>query len=142
VFGIFALNTTGAFLGYALAGRAAQRSDGRTVVKTVNLVRAMLPWVLFATVYWFSALTLVLSVIALMILGVTYGFFLISTLSSSMELIPEGKAGLFGALVGLGGASGCYIGSYMAENYGFPILFIIVSIGFFLSYVAFKMYAR
>lgn len=142
VFGIFALNTTGAFLGYVLARRLAQKSDGRTVVKRSNLVRSVLPWVLFSTVVWFSVFTLALSVIALMILGVTYGFFLISTLSLSMELIPEGKAGLFNALVGLGGAAGCYIGSYMAENYGFPILFIIVSIGFFLSYVAFKMFAR
>ena len=142
VFGIFALNTTGSFLGYVLAGKMAQKLDGRTVIKRTNLVRGILPWILLSTVIWYSVFTLTLSVIALIIMGMTYGFFLISTLSLSMELIPEGKAGLFNALVGLGGASGCYIGSYMAENYGFPILFIIVSIGFFLSFIAFKTFAK
>ena len=142
VFGIFALNTTGSFLGYVLAGKMAQKLDGRTVIKRANLVRGILPWIFLSTVIWFSVFTLTLSVIALIIMGMTYGFFLISTLSLSMELIPEGKAGLFNALVGLGGASGCYIGSYMAENYGFPILFIIVSIGFFLSFIAFKTFAK
>ena len=142
VFGIFALNTTGSFLGYVLAGKMAQKLDGRTVIKRANLVRGILPWILLSTVIWFSVFTLTLSVIALVIMGMTYGFFLISTLSLSMELIPEGKAGLFNALVGLGGASGCYIGSYMAENYDFPILFIIVSIGFFLSFIAFKTFAK
>jgi MFS family permease len=142
VFGIFALNTTGSFLGYLLAGRMAQKSDGRTVLERANLMRGILPWILLSTVIWFSGFTLTLSVIALIIMGMTYGFFLISTLSLSMELIPEGKAGLFNALVGLGQASGCYIGSFMAANYGFPILFIIVSIGFFLSFIAFKIFAR
>ena len=142
VFGIFALNTTGSFLGYVLAGKMAQKLDGRTVIKRANLVRGILPWILLSTVIWPSVFTLTLSIIALIIMGMTYGFFLISTLSLSMELIPEGKAGLFNALVGLGGASGCYIGSYMAENYGFPILFIIVSIGFFLSFIAFKTFAK
>jgi len=142
VFGIFALNTTGSFLGYVLAGKMAQKLDGRTVIKRANLVRGILPWIFLSTVIWFSVFTLTLSVIALIIMGMTYGFFLISILSLSMELIPEGKAGLFNALVGLGGASGCYIGSYMAENYGFPILFIIVSIGFFLSFIAFKTFAK
>ena len=142
VFGIFALNTTGSFLGYVLAGKMAQKLDGRTVIKRANLVRGILSWIFLSTVIWFSVFTLTLSVIALIIMGMTYGFFLISTLSLSMELIPEGKAGLFNALVGLGGASGCYIGSYMAENYGFPILFIIVSIGFFLSFIAFKTFAK
>jgi MFS family permease len=142
VFGIFALNTTGSFLGYVLAGKMAQKLDGITVIRRANLVRGILPWILLSTVIWFSVFTLTLSVIALIIMGMTYGFFLISTLSLSMELIPEGKAGLFNALVGLGGASGCYIGSYMAENYGFPILFIIVSIGFFLSFIAFKTFAK
>jgi MFS family permease len=97
---------------------------------------------LISTLIWISVFTLALSVIALMVMGIAYGFFLISTLSLSMELIPEGQAGLFNALIGLGGASGCFLGPYAAENYGFPILFLVASIGFFLSYLAFKMYAR
>jgi len=142
VFGIFVFNTFGSFLGYVLAGRRAQRLNGRTVVKRANLVRGVLSLLLISTVVWFSAFTLTLAVIALMVMGVVYGFFLISTLSLSMELIPEGKAGLFNALIGLGGALGCFLGTYMAENYGFQTLFLVASLGFFLSYIAFKTYSK
>jgi len=138
VFGIFVFNRFGTFLGYVLAGRKAQQLNGRNVVKKANLVRGLLSLLLISTVVWFSVFTLSLAAIALMVMGVAYGFFLISTLSLSMELIPEGKAGAFNALVGLGGALGCFLGTYMAEKYGFLTLFLVVSIGFFLSYIAFQ----
>jgi len=142
VFGIFVFNTFGGFLGYVLARRKAQQLNGRTIVKRTNLVRAVLSLLLISTVVWFSAFTLTLATIALMIMGITYGFFLISTLSLSMELIPEGKAGAFNALIGLGGALGCFLGTYVAENYGFITLFIMASVGFFLSYIGFKTYTK
>jgi len=138
VFGVFVFNMFGSFLGYVLAGGRAQQLDEMNVVKRANLVRGVLSLLLISTVVWFSVFTLSLAAVALMVMGVAYGFFLISTLSVSMELIPEGKAGLFNALVGLGGALGCFLGTYMAENYGFAILFLVVSLGFFLSYIAFK----
>lgn len=138
VFGIFMFNRFGKFLGYVLAERRAQQLNWRNVLKRANLVRSVLSLLLISTVVWFSVFTLTLTAVALMVMGVAYGFLLISTLSLSMELIPEGKAGLFNALVGLGGALGCFLGTYLAENYGFIILFLVVSLGFFLSYIAFK----
>jgi MFS family permease len=142
VFGIFVFNTLGNFSGYILARRRAQHLNGRAIVKRANLVRGVLSLLLISTIVGFSAFTLTLAVISLMIMGVVYGFFLISTLSLSMELIPEGKAGLFNALIGLGGAGGCFLGTYMAENYGFQTLFLIASLGFFLSYLAFKAFTK
>jgi len=142
VFGIFAFNTLGSFLGYVFAGRRTHQLNGMAVMKRANLVRAVLSLLLTSTVVWLSAFTLTLSVIALIVMGVAYGFFLISTLSLSMELIPEGKAGLFNALIGLGGALGCFLGTYTAKNYGFLVLFLVASIGFFLSYIAFKTYTE
>jgi len=97
---------------------------------------------LITTVVWSSVFTLTLAAIALTLMSIAYSFFLISTLSLSMELIPEGKAGMFNALIGLGGAVGCYLGTYIAQNYNFQTLFITSSIGFFLGYIAFKTYAR
>jgi MFS family permease len=138
VFGIFVFNRFGTFLGYVLAGRRAQQLNGMNVVKKANLMRGVLSLLLISTVVWFSVFTLTLAAVTLLVMGVAYGFFLISTLSLSMELIPEGKAGLFNALVGLGGALGCFLGTYMAENYGFLTLFLVVSLGFFLSYITFK----
>lgn len=142
IFGIFMFNGFGTFLGYVLARGRAQQLNGRNVVKKANLVRSVFSLLLVPTVVWFSVFTLPLATITLMVMGVAYGFFLISTLSLSMELIPEGRAGLFNALIGLGGALGCFLGTYMAENYGFPVLFLVVSMGFFLSYVTFKTYTE
>jgi MFS family permease len=142
IFGIFVFSTFGSFLGYVMLGRRAQQLRGQVVVKRASLVRAALSLLLVSTVVWFSAFTLTLATIALMVMGVAYGFFLISTLSLSMELIPEGKAGVFNALIGLGGALGCFLGTYTAENYGFPTLFLIASLGFLLSYAAFKTYTK
>jgi len=142
VFGIFMFSGFGAFFGYVLAGRRVQQLSGRNVVKRASLVRGVLSLLLISTVVWFSVFTLTLAALTLMAMGVAYGFFLISTLSLSMELIPEGKAGMFNALTGLGGALGCFLGAYMAENYGFPLLFLVVSIVFFLSYITFKTYTE
>jgi len=112
------------------------------VLRGTNLVRGALSLLLITAAVWISNITLAFAVIALTIMGAAYGFFLISVLSLSMELIPEGKAGMFNAIIGLGGAVGCYLGTYIAESYNFQTLFIISGIGFFLGYIAFKAYAR
>jgi MFS family permease len=142
IFGVFVFNMLGTSSGYVLAGGRAQQLNGRNVVKRATLMRGLLSLLLISTMVWFSVFTLTLAAVTLMVMGVAYGFFLISTLSLSMELIPEGKAGVFNALTGLGGALGCFLGTYMAQNYGFPILFLMASIGFFLSYIAFKTYTE
>ncbi|MBX5327587.1 MAG: MFS transporter [Candidatus Bathyarchaeia archaeon] len=142
VFGVFMFNTFGGVLGYVASRKKAQQFNVRTVVKRANLVRAVLPLLLVAAEVWFSVFTLALATVVLMIMGIAYGFFLISTLSLSMELIPEGKTGVFNALVGLGGALGCFLGTYVAENYGFQTLFMATSAVFFLSYMVFKAFSN
>jgi MFS family permease len=142
VFAVFIFNTLGSTMGYVLAGGRAEVLDERGVARRANLVRCLLSLLLLSVALWFSVFTLSLAVLILVAMGLVYGFFLISTLSLSMELIPEGKAGVFNALVGLGGALGCFIGTFIAESYGFPILFVAASVGFFLGYVAFKTYTH
>jgi len=141
VFGIFVFSNLGTFVGYFLAGKRSLALDEKAVVRRALLVRTVFPLILILTAVSFSALTLTLAVLSLMVMGAAYGFFLIATLSLSMELIPEGKSGAFSALVGLGGALGCFLGTYTAQNFGFPWLFAVSCIGFFVSYVAFKTYA-
>jgi hypothetical protein len=59
-----------------------------------------------------------------------------------MELIPEGKAGVLNALLGLGGALGCFFGTFVAESFGFSALFVMAGVVFFLGYIAFKTYTH
>ena len=141
VFVVFIFNTLGSTGGYVLAGRRAEVLDERGVVGRVALFRALFSLLLVLVAVWVSMLMKGLAVLILVLMGLVYGLFWISSLSLSMELVPEGKAGLFNALVGLGGAFGCFLGTFVAENYGFSVLFVIVGVGFILSYVAFKTYA-
>lgn len=142
VFIVFIFGGLGSLAGYMWSGRTGQRLNNKRVLRGANLTRALLSLLLITAVVWFSGFTLAVAVMALTIMGVAYGFFLISVLSLSMELIPEGRAGMFNAIIGLGGAVGCYLGTYIAQAYNFQTLFIISSIGFFLGYIAFKTYAR
>jgi MFS family permease len=141
VFIVFIFSGLGGLGGYVWSGRVGQRLNNKRVLRGANLVRGALSLLLVTAAVYVSNLTLSVAVIALTIMGAAYGFFLISVLSLSMELIPEGKAGIFNALIGLGGAVGCYLGTYIAESYNFQTLFIISGIGFFLGYIAFKAYA-
>jgi MFS family permease len=141
VFVVFIFNTIGTTTGYFLAGSRAEIMDEHGIVRRANLVRAFLSLLLILVAVSASVFILPLAVLILVAMGLVYGFFLISSLSLSMELIPEGKAGVFYALVGLGGAFGCFLGTFVAESYGFPILFVVVSIVFLLGYIAFKAYA-
>lgn len=142
VFVVFIFGGLGSLGGYVWSGRMGQRLNNKRVLGGTNLVRGVLSLLLITAAVWTSGFTLAVAVIALTIMGVAYGFFLISVLSLSMELIPEGKAGMFNAIIGLGGAVGCYLGTYIAESYNFQTLFIVSSIGFLLGYITFKAYAR
>jgi MFS family permease len=142
VFIVFIFGGLGSLAGYVWSGRMGQNLNNKRMVQNANLVRGALSLLLIFSVVWVSGFTLAVAVAALAIMGVAYGFFLISVLSLSMELIPEGRAGMFNAIIGLGGAVGCYLGTYVAENCNFQTLFMISGVGFLLGYVAFKAYAR
>jgi len=86
------------------------------------------------------AYSAVLAVIILVLMGVAYAYFLVYTLSLSMELIPLGKAGMFNALLGIGGASGSFIGPFLAQALGFMYVFVVAGIIFFLAYIAFQIF--
>jgi MFS family permease len=88
-----------------------------------------------------SMLTTALAVVMLVLMGFAYAVFLINTLSISMEVLPQGKAGLFNVLIGVGGAVGCLLGPLIADTYGFMYVFLAASVIFLLSFVAFRIFA-
>jgi len=91
---------------------------------------------------YLSAVTTVTAVVALVLMGFAYAVFLINTLSISMEVLPQGKAGLFNVLIGVGGAAGCLTGPLIAETYGFLYVFLVASAIFLLSHLAFRIFAQ
>jgi len=82
-----------------------------------------------------------LAALILTLLGVAYALYHVSVLSLSMELIPEGKAGLFDVLVSLGGAGGALIGPLTAQVFGFVWVFFLSSAIFLFAYMAFKVFS-
>ena len=82
----------------------------------------------------------VLAAVIMILMGFAYAFFLVFTLSLSMELIPKGKAGLFNVLVGIGSACGSFIGPFLAQTSGFMSVFLTTGVIFLLAYIAFKIF--
>ncbi len=59
-----------------------------------------------------------------------------------MEVLPQGKAGLFNVLIGVGGAIGCLIGPLVANTFGFFYVFLTAGVIFLLSFLAFRIFAK
>jgi MFS family permease len=148
VFAIFVLNAAGGCSGYYYVRRKAQTelSGEKHTVTNIALIRSLLAFSLITPIVYLSTLTTGLAVAMLVLMGVAYSVFFIGTLSISMEVLPQGKAGVFNVLIGVGGAIGCFIGPLIAQTfgdpYGFLYVFVVASAIFFLSFLAFRIFAR
>jgi MFS family permease len=140
VFAMYVLNSGGGVVGYFLASRRSTQTTEKSYIGRTVILRSMLAFLLVAVT---QKLTygVVLAAVILILMSLAYAFFLVYTLSLSMELIPLGKAGLFNVLLGIGGASGSFIGPFLAQTLDFMYVFLIAGIIFFLAYVAFKIFA-
>jgi len=141
IFILFLLNSASCLSGYFLTQRKAGGSEANASIKKIALLRSLL--VLLPVFAGFSSFfgAVVLSIIVLVAMGLAYAFYSVSVLSLSMEVIPQGKAGLFTALVGTGSAIGCFAGPLIAESFGFQQAFLTSAACFLLSFVAFKKFA-
>jgi len=140
IFMLFLLNSAGCLLGYFITQRKADDSEANTPIKKIALLRSLLVLLpIFAGVSPFLG-AIALSIIVLAAMGFAYAFYSVSVLSLSMEMIPQGKAGLFTALVGTGSAVGCFAGSLIAESFSFQNTFITSAVCFLLSFVAFRRF--
>jgi MFS family permease len=142
IFILFILNSTSCFIGYLLTQRKTNYSEESESIKKIALLRSslvLLPIFVILPVSPFLG-GIALSITVLVAMGLIYAFYSVSVLSLSMEVIPQGKAGLFTALVGAGSAIGCFAGPLIAENFGFQYTFIASSACFLLSFIAFKKF--
>ena len=60
-------------------------------------------------------------------------------LSLSMEIIPEGKSGLFDGMVGLGSAIGAIAGPVIAEFMSYDLVFFITAVIFLAAFAIIKI---
>jgi MFS family permease len=142
VFAAFVLNSAGGVFGYYATGRRSNKEAEKASISRVVFLRSFFCFLLLSTTLAFTkTFGLGLLVGILVLLGFANAAFVVYTLSLSMELIPAGKAGLFNVLVGIGSASGSFIGPFIAGQTGsFIYVFIGGGIIFLGAYVLFKTF--
>jgi predicted MFS family arabinose efflux permease len=64
----------------------------------------------------------------------------IMMLSLSMEVIPQGKAGLFDGMIGLGSALGAFLGPFLAFSLSYTYMFIVVAVVFLVAFLTLRLF--
>jgi MFS family permease len=138
IFVVYMLSSFGAITGYFIIGRRAAYIDAKKQMRRVVLMRSLLVFLLVAVVQFAFSPTVVAGAI-LVFLGFAYALYYILMISLSMELIPAGRTGLFDVLVGLGAATGSFLGPFLATLLGFLPLFAIAGAIFLFAFVVLKI---
>ena len=134
IFFVYMLNSGGSILGYLVAGRRSPYSSAKKQMRRIVLFRSVLIFLLVAVVDLFASPTIIAGII-LVALGFAYAVYYILTLALSMELVPQGKNAIFDVLVGLGAATGSFLGPYFAGLFDFVPTFLIAGGLFFLAFL-------
>ncbi|MEM1556224.1 MAG: MFS transporter [Candidatus Bathyarchaeia archaeon] len=136
VYALFCINSAGNVIGYLLAGKLGLNQE--TLYK-ISALRCILTLTLTAAVLM-QDYGVMLTAVVLLFMGLTYAIFYILSLSLSMEILPEGMAGMFNVVAGLGEAFGSFVGPFIAEKLGFSHLFLSAGIIFFAACLILKKY--
>ncbi len=134
----YILSSAGATTGYFLMAGRARAMNIRKQMPRFILIRSLLVFVLVGVILLAYAPT-ILTCVLLLGLGFAYAMYFIMMLSLSMELIPEGKAGLFDGMVGLGSGIGAFLGPFIAVNLNYLPTFMITAVIFLLAFIALKV---
>lgn len=138
IFIIYMLTSAGAMAGYFLVSRVTRETNSKKHLRRVVLVRSLLVFSAVAIVQ--SAFyTVFLIPAVLMLLNLAYAVYYVLVLSLSMELMPAGKSGIFDVSVGLGTASGSFLGPFIAQTMGFLPQFLIAGTIFFLAFIILRV---
>ena len=135
VFFVFFAGSLAGALGYLLVGRVLKNAVSNLLLSSFSRVM-VLPLLLLAAIG--ASPGLAAAAIVLAVLEVLWSLFDVSSTFAYLETAKVGRAGFYGALVGLGSAAGGFLGGYFSMEYGFPALFTVCSIlcaGAFLAYM-------
>ena len=135
VFFVFFAGSLAGALGYLLVGRVLKNAVSNLLLSSFSRVM-VLPLLLLAAIGESPGLAAAALVLA--VLEVLWSLFDVSSTFAFLETAKVGRAGFYGALVGLGSAAGGFLGGYLSMEYGFPALFAVCSLlcaSAFLAYV-------
>jgi len=136
----YILNSIGATAGYFLIGNRARSMNLRKQMPRYVLLRSLLIFLLVGVIQFAFSPT-IMTGLFLVLLGFAYAMYYIMMISLSMELIPQGKTGLFDGLVGVGAAVGSFLGPFLAAQLSYIPTFLIAAVGFFCAFLILKIFA-
>jgi MFS family permease len=139
VYVAYMFNSLGSTAGYFLISRRARTMDIRRQMPRFVLFRSLLIFLLVGAIQFAFSPTIITGIV-LVCIGFAYGMYYIMMLSLSMELIPEGKSGLFDGLVGLGAGVGSFLGPFLADNLNYLPTFLIAGLVFFFAFLSLKRF--
>jgi len=140
IFLVYMLNSGGAVFGYFIIGRRAGSMDAKKQMQRIVLLRSILV-ILLVCVVNFVFYPAASAGLVLVLLGFAYAVYYILMISLSMELIPAGKTGLFDVLVGIGGATGSFLGPYLAQVLGYLPQFLIAGFVFLIAFFVLRIFS-
>ncbi len=138
VYVAYILNSVGATIGYFFISGRARSLDIRKQMPRFVFLRSLLIFLLIGIIEFAISPTL-MTVFILVFLGFAYAMYYILMISISMELIPEGKSGFFDGLVGLGAATGSFLGPFLAETFSFTPTFLVAAVVFLVAFATLKL---
>jgi len=142
VYVAYIFNSLGSTAGYFLASRRARSMDVRKQMPRFVFLRSILIFFLIG-IMELAFSPNILTMVVLVFLGFAYGMYYIMMISISMELIPEGKSGLFDGLVGLGAAVGSFLGPLLVQMFlpNYVPMFLVAAVVFFAAFVTLKFFS-
>ena len=140
VYVAYILNSIGGTAGYLLISNKARSMNLRTQMPRFVLLRSLLIFALVGVIE-FAFFPTVTTGIILVFLGFVFGMYYIMMISLSMELMPQGKSGLFDGLVGLGTGIGAFLGPYLSAHINYIPTLVVAASTFFLAFLILKFVA-
>ncbi|MGO8805050.1 MAG: MFS transporter [Candidatus Bathyarchaeia archaeon] len=139
VYVAYILNSVGGTTGYFLIAHRAHSMDIRKQMPRFVLLRSVLIFALVGVIVFALAPTIMTGIL-LIFMGFAYAMYYIMMLSLSMEVIPQGKAGFFDGLVGLGSAIGAFLGPFLAFSLNYTPMFVITAVFFLVAFLTLKLF--
>ena len=139
VFFVFFAGSLAGAAAYLLVGRLF-RSAARSLLLSSFSRMVVLPMLLLGAIG--AAPGLAAAAMVLAVLEVLWSLFDVSSMFAFLETAKVGRAGFYGAIVGLGSAGGGFLGGFFSGRWGFGPLFILSSVLCALALAAFTLQFR
>ncbi len=134
VFLLFFANDLGNALGYLMVGGIAERAR-RSLLLAAGLRMLMVPALLLAGGQ--VGFTADFGVLAIM--GGVWALYDVASTCMFLELARSGRVGLYGAIAGLGTATGSLLGGAISMSYGFGVTFAVCSLVYAVAMAMFLL---